>query len=393
MDKLISVDQQACNDSMFKNIHTIADVQQAVADVKEIRFHKQPNAVTIGCYMFMDSNTFEIPEAIECRGIAFDADGLIVSRPLHKFFNAGEKEWLSPDKLLAREADGEVAAIFEKVDGSMIASAWVNGELHWRSKKAFNSDVVKLARDYLARPENAHVQTFTERLARDGYTVIFELTHPEARIVVGQDKPLMQILHIRHNVSGAYVLLDPDHAAHGLIAEFGVPMVKRYTGMTLTEMFASLDAMEGQEGYVVQFMSGDMVKIKCPWYSRLHRSITFLRERDIATLALNEELDDVKGALVEAGIDLTAVNEVESRLKAKLLAFEEEIERVYLADKAMERKEFAIRHKENPLFGMLMMRYLGKEVPLVEWYGRNHLKEDFGLKQLVDGALAEAMEG
>ena len=378
---------------MFKQINSISDLQPAVVEIKEIRFNRQPNGITIGCYMFMDSKTFELPEALECRGVAFDDAGKIVSRPLHKFFNAGEKEWLAPDRLLEREAAGEVAAIFEKVDGSMIASAWFDGQLHWRSKKAFHSDVVKLTREYLAQPENARIQAFSEKLASNGYTVIFELTHPDARIVVAQDKPQLQILHIRHNHTGQYVLLDPEHMVHGLIREYQVPMARRFDGMKLADLLVSLETMQDQEGYVVQFTNGDMVKLKCPWYVRLHRSITFLRARDIAFLALNEELDDVKGALKEAGIDLTAVNEVESRLKEKLLSYESEIERVYTEDKALERKDFAIKHKSHPLFGLIMMRYVGKDVSLAEWYGRNQLKEDFSLRVLADGALAEAMEG
>jgi RNA ligase len=378
---------------MFKTINTIQDIQAAVEGIKEIRFHKQPNGITIGCYMFMDSKTFNTPEALECRGIAFDEAGQVVSRPLHKFFNLGEKEWLSPEKLWEQEAAGDIAAIFEKIDGSMIASCWSDGQLHWRSKKAFNSDVVRLAKDYLAQPENAHITAFTEKLASSGYTVIYELTHPLARIVVAQEKPLLQILHIRHNQTGEYVLLDPTHRAHTLIREYGVPVVRRFESMNLAQLLATLETMQQQEGYVIQFKSGDMVKLKCPWYVRLHRSITFLRERDIALLALNEELDDVKGALKEAGIDLTAVNEVESRLKTKLLSYEAEIEQIYEQDKSLERKDFAIKHKSHPLFGMFMARYLGKEVPLFEWYGRNQLKDDFSLRVLADGALAEAMEG
>lgn len=378
--------------TFFKTINQIGDVLDAVSEIKEIRFNRQPNGITVGCYMFMDSKTFELPEAVECRGIAFDDAGQIVSRPLHKFFNAGEKEWLAPDRLLEREAAGEVAAAFEKIDGSMIATAWFDGALHWRSKKSFTSDVVSLTKEFLALPENEHIQEFSERMASSGYTVIYEITHPLARIVVAQEKPQLRILHVRHNRTGEYVLLDPQHSVHELIEAYRVPMVRRFN-MSVIELFASLDSMHDQEGYVVQFTNGDMVKIKCPWYTRLHRSITFLRERDIALLALNECLDDVKGTLKEAGIDLAAVNEVEARLKVKLLRYEEEIEQVYAADKQLDRKDFAIKHKDRQLFGMMMARYLGKEVPLAEWYGRHQLKEDFSLRVLADGALAEAMEG
>lgn len=378
---------------MFKEVKGINDIQLAVEKIKEIKFHRQSNGITIGCYMFMDSKTFDLPEAIECRGIAFCDAGLVVSRPLHKFFNLGEKDWLTPEKLLEKEAAGEVAAIFEKLDGSMIASAWFENKLQWRSKKAFHSDVVKLTHAYLENPKNAHIQEFSEKLASDGYTVIYELTHPEARIVVAQDAPKLQILHVRHNQTGEYVLLDPKHPVHNLIKEYDVPMVRRFDGLSLVNLLGSLDSMKDQEGYVVQFTNGDMVKIKCPWYIRLHRSITFLRERDIAVLALNEDLDDVKGALKEAGIDLTAVNEVESRLKNTLLGYEAEIEKVYSEDKSLERKEFAVKYKAHPLFGLIMARYLGKEASLSEWYGRNWLKEDFSLRVLAEGALADAIAG
>ena len=374
---------------MFKEIGHLKDIQPFVADKKEIRFTTQPNGVTLGCYAFMDSTTFDSPEALECRGIAFGANGQVVSRPLHKFFNVGEKEWLAPDKLLTRD---DIAAIFEKLDGSMIATAWLDGQLLWRSKKAFNSDVVKLAIVYLDRPENECIKTFSGEVAARGMTAIFELTHPDARIVVAQDFPAMRLLHVRDNLTGQYVMLDPFHGIHDLIVDHDVPLVERHDGMTLSQALESLPSMEGREGYVIQFKNGDMVKIKCPWYLRLHRSITFLRERDIAQLAINEELDDVKGALAEAGINLAGVNEVEARLKSILSSLLDEIEVIYQQGRELDRKSFALANKDHPLFSMAMQRYLGKEVPLLEWYGRHRLKNDFSLRVLADGALAEAME-
>ena len=82
--------------------------------------------------------------------------------------------------------------------------------------------------------------------------------------MVAQEKPLMRVLHIRHNITGEYVLLDPAHMAHGLIREYGIPAVQRFDGMRLAELLASLEAMQQQEGYVIQFKNGDMVKLKCP---------------------------------------------------------------------------------------------------------------------------------
>jgi RNA ligase len=375
---------------MFKEIGHLDDVQPFVADKKEIRFLTQPNGVTIGCYLFSDTNTFDCAEALECRGIAFDASGRIVSRPLHKFFNVGEKEWLSPERLRSRN---DIAAVYEKLDGSMIATAWVDGALQWRSKKSFSSDVVNLAITFLAAPENENIAAFARAVSRDGMTAIFELTHPDARIVVAQEQAALCLLHVRDNLTGEYVMLARDHSIHQLIAYHGVPQVPRFSGMSPADAIDSLAEMVNREGYVIQFRDGDMVKIKCPWYLRLHRSISFLRERDIALLAMNEELDDVKGALVEAGVDLTAVNAVEAKLKNILSGLVDEIERIYANGRGLDRKSFAIANKEHPLFALSMQRYLGKDVQLSEWYGRNRLKEDFGLRVLTDDARIEAIEG
>jgi RNA ligase len=375
---------------MFKTIHSIEDVRPWVQDKKEIRFHTQHNGTVIGCYLFMDSSTFDSVEALECRGIIFDADGAVCSRPLHKFFNMGEKVHLMPDALRART---DIVRIYEKLDGSMIATAWVNNALWWRSKKSFGSDVVTLTRRYLADETNANITEFATAVAAQGMTAIFELTHPEARIVVAPDKPRLRLLHIRDNVTGEYVLLNPAHGVHALIAQFSIEQVPVFPELTFEQALLLLEGMTEHEGYVLQFANGDMVKVKCPWYQRLHRSITFLRERDIALSALNEELDDLKGVLAEAGIDLGPVNEVEHRLKTRLIELTDEIDRVCKEDAALERKEFAVKNNKHPLFGLIMMQYGGRELSLKDWFIRNKLKEEFGLRVLADGALAEALEG
>lgn len=374
---------------MFKEIHNINDVLPAVQDKKEIRFQMQPNGVTIGCYMFQDSKTFDSIEALECRGIAFDQTSKIVSRPLHKFFNLGEKEHLTPEKLLESK---DIAAIFEKVDGSMLVTAWVDNQLVWRSKKSFSSDVVKLTNEYLEDPANQNIKEFATVVASHGMTAIFELTHPEARIVVAQDKPRMRLLHVRKNYTGEYVMLDPNNTIHQCIKQYDIQTVNRFN-ISIADALASLETMQDQEGYVVQFTNGDMVKIKCPWYCRLHRCITFLRERDIAMLVINEELDDVKNSLVEAGIDLTPVLEIETRLKNILTGIMDDIDAAYIPDKDMTRKDFAIKHKNHPLFGLIMQRFIGKDVSILEWYGRARLKEDFTLRVIANDTIAEAING
>lgn len=375
------------NNMIFPQIRTIADVQPLVSHKKEIKFQTQPNGVTVGCYVFCDNDTFDAPVALECRGIAFDAAGNICSRPLHKFFNVGEKPWLFPDSLMERS---DLAEIHEKIDGSMISTAWVDGRLLWRSKKSFVSEVVKLTETYLTR--NPAFEEFATEVASSGHTATFEFTHPQARIVCDEPEAL-RLLHVRENVTGEYVLLDQNHPIHALVVKHGIPRARTFGNLTLAGALDQLEVKEDFEGYVFQFRDGAMVKAKCAWYRRLHRSITFLRERNIAELALNEELDDVKGSLIEAGIDLGAVLEVESRLKNFLVGITEDVESAYAADAALDRKSFAIKNRQHPYFGMLMSRYLGRDIELKDWYTKHRLREDFGLRQLTNEAQAEAIDG
>lgn len=371
----------------FPTIRTLADIQPHVAHKKEIKFQQQPNGCTVGCYVFCDNDTFDSPLALECRGITFDSAGNICSRPLHKFFNVGEKEWLFPDTLLER---GDLADIHEKIDGSMIATAWVDGQLLWRSKKSFTSDVVGLCGGILER--TPQLVEFATRVASQGMTAIFEFTHPLARIVCDEPESL-RLLHIRENVTGEYVLLDVNHPIHDLVAEYEVPRARTFNNLTLAGALDQLETLQEFEGYVFQFLDGAMVKAKCAWYRRLHRSITFLRERNIAELALNEELDDVKGSLIEAGVDLAAVLAVESRLKDILVKITDEVDAIWSADKALDRKTYAIKNREHPYFGMLMSRYIGRDIELKDWYTKHRLRGDFSLNTLANTAQAEAIEG
>lgn len=374
---------------MFKHINGIHDVRPAVAHLPEIRFMPLEEGMTLACYLVQDTHTFETAEALECRGIVFDKAGAVCSRPLHKFFNMGEKPHLLLSKLQKRD---DIVAVFEKLDGSMLATAWVNGQLRWRSKKSFSSDVVKLTEAFLAQPENAPLRDFAAEVARADMTAIFELTHPLARIVVAAPQAQLRLLHVRDNVTGAYVLLDPEHTIHALVARYQVPVAPRYAGMTFDQVLASLETMTQQEGYVLQFANGDMVKLKCPWYLRLHQNVTFLRERDIAAAAVEEALDDVKGALSELGIDLAEVNAIETRVKQALLDVAQEVESTVAQFRHLDRKSFAVTFKAHPLFSLLMTHYQGHELDLRTWYLKTRLKQDFSLRVLADGALAESTD-
>lgn len=368
---------------MLLLIKHIDDLRPFVSHKNEIVF-RQNGDLTIGVYVFSDKDTFDCPHALECRGIAFDANGNLISRPLHKFFNLGE----NPESCLDALQNKKLVNVFEKLDGSMIATANVNGRAVFRSKGSFGSDVVKLT-NHMVNNGFEHVQSFAQKCVDHNLTAIFELTHPQARIVVEPREPNMRLLHVRDNYSGAYVLMDAEHDVHAWIQQFRIDLVPRYNA-TLDQALSNLEEMEHQEGYVFQFDDGTMIKAKSPWYLRLHRSVTFMRERDIAVLAVHENLDDLKGMLRSNNMDMSAVEEVETRLKHILLGYTTEIDRLYDEHKHLDKKNFAITLKNNPLHGFLMKKYSGAEdIGLIKWYVQKQLANDFTLRVINDVLFEE----
>jgi RNA ligase len=369
----------------FKSIYGINDIQAHVIYKPEIRWIRQNNGVTVGCYMFMDSHTFDAPEALECRGIAFNDDGKILSRPLHKFFNLGEKA----DADLKRP----IYAVYEKLDGSIIStSLTLDGGWCFRSRKSYDSDVVHLANEFVASQTQGDdgwgVASFCDLLTREGFTASFELTSPKAQIVIPHAETKLRLLHVRDNVTGEYVMIDDMHPVWGWIRTFDIelcPVIPHTSG--IMDIVDLLENDTTREGVVVQFTDGDMIKIKTPWYKRLHRSISFMRERDIARLAVTGELDDVKANLRELGIDTAEVDAIETQVKLDLLAMSAGVVLATLdSATGISRKDFAIANKDHPYFGLMMAMFTGKEADYQGFYLKHKLDEKFTLRTLISSA-------
>lgn len=356
----------------FPLINTLADLLPHIADKPEIRVNAGPEGSTVVCYQFQGSKTFDNAYAAECRGLVFDRDGTICARPLHKFFNLGEKPNAEQDPL-------EAVRVMEKRDGSMIHTVWLHGKLVLKSKKAFQNSQVEMANHWLGRPENLVALGFCEQISERGYTVIFELTSPSNRIVVSYEKTEMTLLHIRKNDTGEYF----DKSMLQTVADkFGIPLVDDNELFGCSEVvpaLASLADLEGAEGYVFQFANGDMLKAKGAWYLQLHRTLSFTRERDIAEAALDERLDDIKSALTATGVDLKAVNAIENEVMAVMLATQRRIEDTVAGDLNLDRKEFAIKHKGADGFGLLMALFNGKEPDYRHWFRQHVLKQVYSL--------------
>lgn len=383
---------------------TLQSMQESLVDKQEIRFMEQSNGTIVCSYIVSAEGTFDTPIAREARGIVFNQEGEVIGRPLHKFFNVNER----PETLASVLDWSKVVRVMDKRDGSMIHTVMVDdlspfdctakiidGERYVhgatfdvKSKKSYESDVAIAAREFLA--EHINFRDFCEHVTRNNMTAIFEWTSPIARIVLYYEVAGLQLLHIRKNDTGEYLMPD---ALYDLASKFDIPVVDHdYVALSYIEddfskLFELSQTLEGKEGWVIQFEDGNMVKLKTKWYLERHRAMTFLRERDIALMTLREELDDLKSLLVGEGANIDEINEIEARVVKMLNEIETSVEALYEEVKDTDRKSVAIEFgpdgpRRFEYFGLLMHRYSGKTPNYKAYFESNCLREAFGLRQL-----------
>jgi T4 RnlA family RNA ligase len=210
-------------------------------------------------------------------------------------------------------------------------------------------------------------------------TAIFEWTSPVARIVLPYSEPRLTLLHVRDNQTGRYMPLDwlkKQVEVFNITLVDNVDMVqellkKGFDGFK--ELFELSQTMPDIEGWVIQFENGDMVKMKTAWYMERHRAMTFLRERDIAGMVLVEGIDDLKAMLVGDGVDVSEIVKIENEVVERLNLMRSTVDQMYEADKALDRKTFAMKHHGFEYFKLLMDKYSGKEPDVIHFYTRNYL--------------------
>ena len=326
----------------FPVINHINDVLPAIADKPEFIVAERDGYKVIN-YTVAFEDSFSGPhEDIlrECRGLVFDAEGNILARRLHKFFNLGERESTKFDALPWHEPH----FIMDKLDGSMITPMYVNGEVRWGTKMGL-TDVAGPVEEHINRFGGAQTRNNKyfqfARSCRDlDVTPIFEWCSNKQRIVVDHPEDQLILLHVRLNRLGLYM---PRSEVNEIGRIWGIPTVhvwdsKTYTPLFLIEMIKEL---EGEEGVVVQFKNGDMVKIKSDWYVRLHRvKDKISTERRTLECILAGEIDDLLPILQPD--DVTRVRALENAFHDAIKRSADQVLDVLSAEVGKTKKDFAL---------------------------------------------------
>lgn len=213
----------------------------------------------------------------QARGLVLDNNSRCIIKCLPKFFNADE-----PEALLERPhaIDPLSLVVQDKLDGSLIQVA--NDPEHGlviTSKGSFNSDQSNWASQIIAEQYADHDEYFVP-----GLTYIFELIHPNNRIVVdyGSRRELV-LLAVVENETGKErdiytARFLPFHCADKINPDM----------LDDVDLLALDHVVEG----VVANFGGYRVKIKTSEYVRLHRIVTdFTPKRVWEALSQGDSLE------------------------------------------------------------------------------------------------------
>jgi RNA ligase len=294
----------------FPIIETIGDVLPFVQGRKEFVVAERPWGTVIDYHVTMPDTfnspqaneyrgiKFKSPHAIECRGIKFDADGNLIARPYHKFFNFGEPLMQTAD-VAAAGLFHEHFVILDKLDGSMIHPIRWNGDIHYCTRMGI-TDVAMQAQRYvdtthekLSTLAGPWYTAFANDLVHAGMTPLFEWCSREQRIVIDHPQDQLILTGVRTNRTGEYM----EYAEmKTLAAQYRIPIVNVWEGEwngidTFLDMVHNI---EEAEGFVLRWDNGTMGKSKGEWYLQIHRAkdhISF--EKRVIGLILDDNVDDV----------------------------------------------------------------------------------------------------
>lgn len=321
----------------FPIITHIDEMKAAVREESGIGFFQQ-GPIVICRYTIAIPEVFQTAWDLECRGLVFDAHtGVLLSRPLHKFFNLGERQGLLDLDLSAGWR------LEEKLDGSMISSFLMDGEIVFHTRGGVSKQARAARR---SAPKN--VLSLAHAAAEIGATPIFEWTAPDNRVVIAYEQEALTLLALRDIRTGRY--LDP----HGLAAEFGVPVAAPLARdiRSSEELVAAYEALVHRtdiEGAVLVGPGGHRVKLKTADYLKRHKILANLGNERYAYQAwIDDVVDDTAAAL--GGRRGQALVDFSARIEARICELDAEIGRT-VGDLATSDRKHAAQAIQQRLGG------------------------------------------
>ena len=315
--------------------------------------------VRIFNYRLASYTDFCAPDALECRGHMFNLDSEknvveMLSWPPEKFFNYRENDFTMDLDLT------QVDEVYDKLDGSLISSYVIDGQLMLKSKGSVSSDQAQDAMKWLM--ENP---AFCERIRTatvNGFTVNCEWIGQNNRIVIGYSETCLKVLSVRSRTDGSYV------SYNDVLIMLGVDNVVQRKAVSDPHAFVESvpDMTDDIEGFVVKMKTGQRFKLKTTLYKNLHHCKDSVNNpRRLFEAILDEGIDDLRSLFYTDVVAMKMIDEMQDFVNHKYNHMVALVETFYAANKHLDRKDYAVKGQselDRLYFGLAMTMYLGKAV-------------------------------
>ena len=280
----------------FPQINNIKEVIHHIGDWDEFRVMEKDWYTVVNYAVAFESTFSFTPKRSqlnmeirrECRGLIFETEtGKLISRPYHKFFNVGEREETTLNKVNLYEPH----VVLEKLDGSMIRPIPTKEGFRLATKAGI-TDVAMNVEVFIAdKPQYA---LFINMCISQDATPIFEWVSRKNRIVIDYPEDNLILTAIRYNTGGLYWNYC---VMQNCATEYNIPVVKAIDGLAVQniELFVKqVREWDDGEGVVIRFDTGHMVKIKADDYVLRHRSKDAInQEKNVLQTILDDTVDDL----------------------------------------------------------------------------------------------------
>lgn len=305
------------------------------------------------------------------RGLVFEVStGKLVSRAYDKFYNAHEPEVGGIHTL--RQTGFES---LEKADGSMISSFIYDGEIWFMTRGSFYSDQAKWAHSW-ART-NMNLNRITDSMSGSDLSFIYECIYPDNRIVVDYGRlEELRLTGIRNIVTGELYSYDSMVIIANML---GCGIIKRFDYETIDDVIAAVSKFTmNEEGVVLRYPDGYMVKIKSEEYCKVHRIIScvtplaFWRAIDINTFKIPTNF--LTGMPEEFREDVNELVSLTERMHAtewdRIMAIVHELPQFDPTPEGKRERFEYISTRHQKYYAQVLNYLNGKEYHIRDWIHR-----------------------
>lgn len=227
-----------------------------------------------------------------CRGKVIDINTKqIVSYPFDKFFNLGECEETSIDKMQDIIDNAKYISVMDKVDGSTIIITKTENDFIVNTNGGFNNIQTQLAKKLL-------VDKYKNSLDQMeiGYTYIFELIHPQDSKVVDYKGAKKLVLLSVRDLTDKRLLRYEECVEVAKNLNMDVVECFEFTNLNEFVTMAKTVKNSNREGWVIRVITNEediLFKLKIDEYCILHKSILGkVNPFNVYELMVNDILDD-----------------------------------------------------------------------------------------------------